>query len=385
MSLQLLTAPTDVVRDGHFERLSGLDTRALLLERAATNLLLRSEAFDNAAWTSTAVVTADATTAPDGNATADNLNDNSGVANLYLSQAVTIVNDSQPCTLSVWLKQNTGQFPAIGVQLSGGTGVAGGVVADLTAGTIINAGSGLGAPTASSITAFANGWYRISVTVTNNSTGNTTATALIYPAWASSQTATADVAATGAVFAFGAQMEVLGAATSYIATTSATATRSADSIYFPFPFTPQAMTVYLKFVERGATLVNGAVVPFSISSGATATPRFYAITAGGKYSVAYEPSASFRQATAVAAPSVGDLVELRAVLNADGSVTLGQTINSGTEANVTSAGGALALVAAWSDTRFYLNSLGSSNPGIGSYLAVKAMRGVQTLATMRAA
>ena len=49
-----------------------LAPRGLLIEEQRTNLLLRSEEFDNASWAKTnATITVNATTAPDGTTTAD--------------------------------------------------------------------------------------------------------------------------------------------------------------------------------------------------------------------------------------------------------------------------------------------------------------------------
>jgi type 1 fimbria pilin len=89
--------PTDGSGDLTFTRASSA-TRVNsdgLIESPRTNLVLYSEEFDNAYWTKTNVtITANATTAPDGNLTADKLVENSVNGNhfIYRSQATFTVN-----------------------------------------------------------------------------------------------------------------------------------------------------------------------------------------------------------------------------------------------------------------------------------------------------
>lgn len=61
----------------------------LLLENGTSNTLIRSEELENAAWTATAVVTANAAQSPANTTTADQLNDSSGAALQGVSQSVT--------------------------------------------------------------------------------------------------------------------------------------------------------------------------------------------------------------------------------------------------------------------------------------------------------
>ena len=71
-----------------------------LIKSAVTNLVLRSEEFNNAAWTKTsATVTANAATAPNGTLTADKLITDSGATGGRVSVSITLVVGS-PTTLS---------------------------------------------------------------------------------------------------------------------------------------------------------------------------------------------------------------------------------------------------------------------------------------------
>src|SRR5690606_2374959 len=90
---------------------------------------------------------------------------------------------------------------------------------------------------------------------------------LLYPTGTSQNTDTAII--------HHVQLEEQPFHTSPIVTTTAPVTRAADALTFPWPRAPQAMTGYLRFVERGAVAMTGAArVLFQIGSGTTA-PRLF--------------------------------------------------------------------------------------------------------------
>jgi hypothetical protein len=166
--------------------------------------------------------------------------------------------------------------------------------------------------------------------------------------------------------------------------------RRADSFYADFPYPPQAMTLYVKFVERGT--LAGAI-PSServVHIGSTSSvgyPRFLLYAhPDGVYKCAHDNGTTTVVAgttSTLSATSYGDVVELRGVLNADGSVTIGQSINSGTEETSTDST-AVTLGTAWADTRIWINSVGSAFYGVSQYRSVKVARGAKTMAEMRA-
>jgi hypothetical protein len=170
----------------------------------------------------------------------------------------------------------------------------------------------------------------------------------------------------------------------------ASETRNADSFYADFPYPPQAMTLYVKFVERGtlagAIPSNERVVHIG-STSSLGYPRFLLYAhADGVYKCAHDNGTTTVVAgttSTLSATSYGDVVELRAVLNADGSVTIGQSINSGTEETSTDLR-AVTLGTAWADTRIWINSVGSASYGVSQYRSVKVARGAKTMAEMRA-
>jgi hypothetical protein len=203
-----------------------LAARGLLIEEQRTNLLTRSEEFNDAAWTkSNATITADATTSPDGTATADKLVEALDVNLVHscLQGAVTVVSLGTYAA-TVFVKADTRTRVRIGYLVGG----AGGVVADanLSAGTI-NAASAFGGGTAvsSSIQAINNGWFRISVV--GSGPAGTSGDLRIELLDASGNRQYNGDGVSG-VYIWGAQLEAGAFPTSYIPTTTTSLTRSAD-------------------------------------------------------------------------------------------------------------------------------------------------------------
>ena len=80
---------------------------ATLIEDSATNLINRTEEFDDANWTKTdCVVTANQAIAPDGNVTADELVF-TGISLIYFDTTTAIGTDN--CCFSIWLKTLSGE------------------------------------------------------------------------------------------------------------------------------------------------------------------------------------------------------------------------------------------------------------------------------------
>jgi hypothetical protein len=168
---------------------------SLLVEPAATNLALYSEEFDDAYWvkSGTAAVSANTTTAPNGDATADTLSGATGTtfSNNVLQRPITVASSTQ-YTASIWIKLLTANSARLYLRDSS-TGLQSSVSA---------------LPTTE--------WQRISfarisgagTTGFNFFVGNTD----------------------GDVAVWGAQLETGSVATSYIPTVAATATRNADVI-----------------------------------------------------------------------------------------------------------------------------------------------------------
>src|SRR5215216_2255634 len=126
-----------------------------------TNLLIRSEEFDNSAWNAagglgTGTVTANATTASDGSTTADKLT-NASADLCYLSQAVSGLTGATAYTFTVEVK-DAGRST---IQLNGDAfsgALAANASFDLSGGTVSSVPAGTAA-----IVDLGGGWYRCSV------------------------------------------------------------------------------------------------------------------------------------------------------------------------------------------------------------------------------
>jgi hypothetical protein len=149
-----------------------ITNRGLLVEEGRTNLLLRSQEFDNAAWVqTTTTVTANAIAAPDGSLTADLLTTNA-TSGCVTRQDVAGIAPGNPHTMSFFAKAGSGNTFVAAILFTP-TGVNGarawfnttnGAVSGVAA-----AGAGTGISTTS--TALANGWYLFTLTVTPNGAG----------------------------------------------------------------------------------------------------------------------------------------------------------------------------------------------------------------------
>jgi hypothetical protein len=193
--------------------------RGLLMEEQRTNFLIRSEDFSHADWDffgARGSTTADVATAPDGAVTADKLINNNGTTN-YWSHAAPALTIGNKYAISVFLKaaEHGSNVDFYGDAL--GTGFTPGGNFNLLTGTI-NSSSGT-----VSITPFGNGWYRCTLV-------GTAASTTIYPFIRSNTTGDG---ASG-IYAWGAQVEDGGFATSYIPTGAATIVRSPDNAQVAF-------------------------------------------------------------------------------------------------------------------------------------------------------
>ncbi|NBX49610.1 hypothetical protein EBT25_06630, partial [bacterium] len=192
-------------------------SRGLLIEEQRTNGFLRSNEFSNAAtwFTSNNLVSTDSTTSPDGTIAFKVTPTTSSSAEKNIFQLATIANSLN--THSIYVKSGTQNF----IQLMF-TGVDTNYANfNISSGVTGNKSAGVSSSTISDV---GNGWYRISVTLTNSGASGFA----IF--WINSLTdgRAPSTTSTGSIYLFGAQYEIGSFPTSYIGTTTSSVTRSAD-------------------------------------------------------------------------------------------------------------------------------------------------------------
>ena len=213
----LLTAPANAPRFDHNPTTG--ESLGLLIEEQRTNLLLRSEEFDNASWTKArASIAANTIVAPDGTLTGDKIVEDTTTNSHLAYQNVT--GTAVAATYSVYAKPAGRNWIALIIADSGGTdrvaffNISSGVVGTLS--TNLTA----------SISSVGNGWYRCSVTVSTWRAGST----YIYAAPANADNSFNYLGdGYSGIYIWGAQLEAGAFATSYVPTVASQVTRSADS------------------------------------------------------------------------------------------------------------------------------------------------------------
>jgi hypothetical protein len=196
--------------------------RGFLVEEARTNLLTYSEQFDNAAWTKgNTTVVANSTTAPDGTTTADTVTP-TATSGTHLVRQVA-ANGALVCAQTVFYKPNGYTKVAIREDFVVGQYAS----FDCTgAGSVINKT----AAATASITAFPNGWYRLTLVPTTALANQGMGVYVMADGYTTGDPAGYSFSGNGTSggFIWGAQLEAGAFATSYIPTIASTVTRSAD-------------------------------------------------------------------------------------------------------------------------------------------------------------
>jgi hypothetical protein len=248
------------------------ESLGLLVEESRTNLLLQSNEF-NTTWTnSNSSETATAGIAPDGTNTAWELRDTSdaSAAAHSLTQSVPFTSGNA-YTFTVWMKAGTLNEGGIAIP----SAAFGAVLINrinLSTGAVIS--TSVNSTTV--VTPFGNGWYRIALTATATATAS--GSVQIRPMNGGT---TYIGTGTGTVLIWGAQLEAASFPTSYIPTTTATVTRSADvasitGASFSSWYRQDEGTVFV----RAATFSPGTVLTHAISGG-TFNESIYANFSGG--------------------------------------------------------------------------------------------------------
>jgi hypothetical protein len=245
-----------------FDPISG-ESLGLLVEEQRTNLLLRSEEFDNSYWTKTgSSIEPNVITAPDGTNTADRLiEDTSTGGHLARVDTSGLVSLTQ-YTVSIYAKAAQRNLISI---VFGQVDLVNrcSVLVDLLDGTVLTQSASGTATQSAFVQSVGDGWHKISLTIGNV---NTTTYRVDFRINATDtlQSYTGD--GTSGIYIWGAQLETGAFPTSYIPTTTSTVTRTADNARiigsnFSDFYNPSEGTVYCE-ANPGTVVAQRVVCDF---------------------------------------------------------------------------------------------------------------------------
>jgi len=200
---------------------------SLLLEKQSTNYILQSQNFTTFWSFANLLYTANQAISPDGTQNATKLDNTTGTGQHRYFQLAFTGLTNQTLSFSLYAKQGTHRYISWGI--TDDTDYRGQVVVDLQTGTITDQFTASATLSNLSVVSQGNGWYRISGTVAvsaNYAGGNAYGFGLMLN---SASWSTASYTGTETYFyGWGAQAELSSYPTSYIPTTSSSATRVAD-------------------------------------------------------------------------------------------------------------------------------------------------------------
>lgn len=247
-------------------RIPSTTTLGFLSEFAGTNLIQRSEEFDNASWLKTdTTITANNIASPDGYQTADLCTEGvAGTASLNQGSAAYTANN--PVSFSVYLKR--GNTDWIRVTQTGNATPLDSVrawfnLATGAKGTVSVAGAATQGE--STIQALKGGWYRCTVTYLPNA-AETVSQIYFMSASADGNTTRVNNAT---YYVWGAQVQTGAGATSYIPTTTVAVTRNGDVLTYPGASNTDRLvgTVYteaVRLISNGSTA--GRIIGYTSAS-----------------------------------------------------------------------------------------------------------------------
>lgn len=248
---------------------------SLLLEPQRTNLALYSDQFNNGYWTpSGCIVTANFAISPDGTQNADKILPNVTSGGFVEMQYTASVTSGTTYTYSQYVKANGYNYiQFIGSSAGFGTFY---INYDIVNGveTAFSQGTTVGTITRS-IQSVGNGWFRVSASVPAQATGSYRIVLNIIPASNSIRGVAWTSDGVSSVLYYGAQLETGAYATSYIPTTSASATRVAEAcfktgitsligqtqgtIFYDGIFGTNSDELYLFMQKSGSTGINDSI------------------------------------------------------------------------------------------------------------------------------
>lgn len=220
----LQTSTSGALRFGYHP--TTLEFVGLIIEDASTNLLLQSNAFENASWTRINInlPTANTVTAPTNTLAAEKLvpTTTPGYHSIY-QQITASATVGQVYTFSVFAKANG--YSWVRLQFDGVAGESSYCFFNLNTGTVGSTSGITGTP---DVEVLKNGWYRVSITKSITTAGSLDAS--VYVQQSDNQTGNWAGDNTSGINLYGAQAELKSKMTSYISTTTTTASRAAEVI-----------------------------------------------------------------------------------------------------------------------------------------------------------
>lgn len=224
----LETASANVARFDHdpltFESLG------LLVEEQRTNLLLRSEEFDDAGWIKTrSSITANTIVAPDGTLTGDKLVEDTSLTTTHFTQQLGVGTIIAGATVTYSIFVKSGERTDCSLLVRGDSfGDRFEAIFNLVTGVVRSTNAaGTGSVAGATINPVGNEWYRLTVTGVSGS-ANTTCEPRIQTANSFGNPIYTGDGFSG-IYIWGAQLESGAFPTSYIKTVASQVTRAADA------------------------------------------------------------------------------------------------------------------------------------------------------------
>lgn len=206
-----------------------------LSEGARTNLCLQSNAFTTT-WTqfSGTASFSQNVTGPDGVSNSAWTITDPGAATVGPTQTIALTN-ATTYSLSVFIKKTTGALTNYPALTAYNASYSVGCVVDTTAGTATAItsyqGATIGTTNGITVQGFEDYW-RVSFNFTANASANWLP--VLHPAYNATGTGAENTATSGSAVFYGAQLEAGSFASTYIPTTTASVTRNADVLTYPF-------------------------------------------------------------------------------------------------------------------------------------------------------
>ena len=317
-------------------------------------------------------VQANATEAPDGTSTADELVEGSGGGFHHVAQDLPSLSDDSPQAVSIFAKASGRDW--LFIRTLSKAGSSGSTFFNLdtgVVGTVNFLHSGV------RMVPYRDSWYRCELVFNSGSGGSTPDVRFALSNQGSNASYTGD--GSSGVYLWGAQLEEDHATvSSYVETISSAVTREADKLSWAFPRKPLAMTFYVRFVEQGTRLEGGRL--FHVGAGDSDSKSLVVDSDGTDYRIKHTNSTSVESTEGTA--SLGDVVELRSLLYSGGAVQNYATVNGGSESEG-SESGALALADDWQAEKIHLGGRDGGEGGICGLLVAVVAYGKQDLDYMR--